>query len=155
MHPGQQLSGNRKPKSASFDFVCPQCIQPLEGIEQLAQIFLADTAAGVFDRNLQGESVCAGRGVADRHFNLSVPGKFHSVVCQVQDNLVDADMIAQHYFWQIRRKVNNKFNIFCTDPGRDGIDNIINQRCWRIFGYMNTDRAGFDFGKVQDIVDNG
>ncbi len=81
-------------------------------------------------------------------------GKFDRVVGQIQDNLIQTDRIAKKLFRQIRQYIYDKFNVFCSDSGCNGIYNITDQAYRRILCFMDIDSSGFNFGKIQNVVDN-
>src|SRR6185369_13246848 len=82
-------------------------------------------------------------------------GKLDGVAQQVENNLFEAQLIAVYDCGNIRCDLFRDIEMFVADDRQLGVDDIADGMLQGKSGMLQLDHAGFDLGKIEDVVDQG
>ncbi len=154
VHQIQKLLGNRKAETRSFDIAVPLAVKLLKRPEQLMAVLFFNADSGIFYRKIQLNISCIYLQIIHFYCNLSGIGKFRRIVGDIEQNLLDSDIIPQQLIGQIRRNIEDQFNILSLQSRHNNIGNIADNGHRLIIFHIDIHFTGFDFGKVEDIIDD-
>ena len=130
-------------------------IYPAERIKKIRDVFLFHTLAGILYRIPDKDPVDPLTFTADRESDRTLAGVFDCVIQQVYQNLLDAHLVATEHTWDGGVYVKLKLQPFFFGFNPNHVDNFRKKCAGLIRGVDDFHFSGFDFGYVQDIVDQG
>ena len=80
--------------------------------------------------------------------------KFNRIICEIGNNLLDAQRIPHQLSRQIRRNVHDQFYISVFHSRSYDVYHIIDNIHRRILPHGYVHLSGLNFGKIQNIIDN-
>src|SRR6185369_14379340 len=82
-------------------------------------------------------------------------GKLDGVAQQVENNLFEAQLIAVDDCGNVRSDLAGDIEMLVADDRHLAVDDIADGMLQGKSGMLQFDHAGFDLGKIEDVVDQG
>ena len=146
---------NGKTESRALDASVPHAVQAFKTLEQAPFVFVADPDARVADFKSQHEEFAHRVALTgDAEIHASCFGVFGGVGQKIYDDLLDARHVAHQRVGQRRVHVESEGQSFALGSGLRHVHGVADQVRKTISALDDFELAGFDFGKVQDVVDD-
>ena len=123
-HQFYKLMNNAKPKSGSFNMTVLFLVHSLKRIKNIRYVFLFYSQSGILNRIPDAHPIQRQVFAPDRKRNESLACVFHGVVQQINQNLLNAYLVAAKHAWNRGIYMKPKFQSFllCLNPNH--IDNF-------------------------------
>ncbi|OFA07223.1 hypothetical protein DUGA2_05550 [Duganella sp. HH101] len=157
-HLAHQLLRDRQPQSGAAVQARGAGVGLGEGLEQAGLLLVADPQAAVLDDEAQPDVAVAGhRGLVvalDPQFDVAARGELECVADQVDQDLAQAQRVAQQVGRHVRRRPDHQFQSALRGPPREQVGQLA-QGVGQVEGQrLQFQLARFDLGEVQHVVDD-
>ena len=152
-HQIDKLLDDRKTETGAFDVAVLLLVHAPERVEQERDVLLLDADAGIADGVDYVEDAVFRFAGLHRERHGAAVGIFDGVVQHVNENLLDADLVAEQLCGNLRRDIHLKIQplLLRTDPQHP--DDIREHIARVIGGRRELHLAGGEFGHIENIVD--
>jgi hypothetical protein len=160
MHQFGQAARDRQPQAGAAVLAGGRPIALLEALEQPFLLFCGEPDAGVGHRETQH---LRGAGVAvdgdgfddiDRDANLAPFGELDRVVAVVDQDLPQAQGIADEHFGNVGGDVEDQFDPLLVRLFADQVDEVVEHVGQLELGRLDAQLAGLDFREIENVVDD-
>ena len=86
--------------------------------------------------------------------DLSLVSKLDCISRQVENDLAEAERVSADPLWRLRRNVAQELQLFFRRPQSQSLQSFFQLVPQIEINGFQFDLAGFDFGKVQDVIDD-
>jgi hypothetical protein len=153
-HQFYQLARNAQAQAGAAVLARNGAVGLAEGLEQPCQLFFAHADAGIAHAECEHHVFARGFGSLDGHHDFAALGELDGIVGEVDQDLAQAQRVADQLVGHPALDAEHQF-----DPAGIGLDGRQGGQVVQHFvqaerHFLQGELAGFDLGKVQDIVDD-
>ena len=153
-HEIQELSGNAHAETCALDRPVPLLVDPLEGGKKLLHVFLFDADARILHAHMQFHVVLIELLRRHRQCDRSRLRVLDGIGQDVRHHLFDADFIADHHMRKLLSRSDDQLQTLVRRALPDHVDQIVQHGRGIILDGDDLHLAGFDLGKIKDVIDN-
>ncbi len=153
LHVLDELLGNGQAQSGAAVESCGRAVGLGESVEDMVELFCRDANARVRHGEAQGAGLVRLGIVGDADGDFSAVGKLDGVADEVHDDLPQALGVADQFDRHIRRGGDQEFDLLFLRPERHEFGRLVQDFMEVEADLFEVDVPGFDFGEVQNVVD--
>ena len=157
-HQIQQVMGDGQAEACAFHRAVPVQIHPLEFCEEFRDIFLPDADARIPDGDFQRDFSAGGvvlLKAAHPEGHRTFVGIFQRVAEKIGDDLAHADLVTVKGVGDGTVHIQPVLQSLFPGTEGDHAADIIQEGGELIAAFGDFHFSGFDFGEIEDIVDDG
>ncbi len=126
-----------------------------EGRKDGLLFFGGDADAGVHHAKAELDVAVDWFGGPNFEGDLAFFREFEGVAEEIDENLAEADGIANQFIRNGGRHIGDEFQRFLRGADAEGLDDISDQLAEAKVNIFELHETGLDFGKVEDVIDDG
>ena len=154
-HQLHQLLNDAESQSRSLNITVFLLVHPPERVENIGNILLLHALAGILHRIPDPHAVDPLPLTPDGQGNGAFAGILHRVVQQIDQNLLDAHLVSAEHAGNGGIHMELKFQALFLGLDPNHVDDFRKEGPGLIGDVDNLHLSGFDFGDVQNVVNQG